>query len=92
MAPYRRNSEAQVALAAAAARNSADRNAATLLQNEVNSMRTLSGNYVSLHDSNTNIRTDALDTDALSVKVTSCLQNLAGMAVGSPFQDIPSCH
>ncbi len=92
MSPYRRNSETQVALAAAAAHNSADRNAATLLQNELGNLRTLSGNYISLHDSNTNIRTDALDTDALSIKVQNCLQGLAGMSVGSTYQDIATCH
>ena len=92
LAPYRRNTEAQVAVAAAAARNSPDRSAATLLQNELNSMRTLSVNFVALHDSNTNIRTDAMDTDALSVKVANCMSNLAGMSTGAAFQDIASCH
>ncbi len=92
MAPYRRYSDTQVALAAAAAHNPADRSAATLLQNELSNLRTLSGNYISLHDSNTNIRTDALDTDPLSVRVLNCLQGLAGMGVGSQFLDIPTCH
>ena len=92
LSPYRRNSETQVALAAAAAHSAADRNAATLLQNELSNLRTLSGNYIGLHDSNTNIRTDALDTDPLSVKVQNCMQGLAGMSVGSAFQDIATCH
>lgn len=89
---YRRNSEAQVAVAAAAARNDQDRSAATLLQNELANMRTLSANYQSTHDSYTNIRTDAIDNDPLNAKVMSCMGALAGMGAGGQFQDVTSCH
>lgn len=90
--PYRRNAEAQVAVAVAAARNEPDRSAAALLQNELANMRTLSANYQSTHDSITNIRTDALDNDPLNVKVMNCLGALAGMGTGGQFQDVSSCH
>ena len=92
LGPFQRQSETQVALAAAAARTDPDRSAATLLQNELANLRTLSSNYISTHDTITNIRTDALDTDPLHAKVVSCLQALAGMQAGGSFQDVSTCH
>jgi len=90
--PYRRNAEAQVAIAVAAARNEPDRSAAALLQNQLGNMRTLSANYQATHDSITNIRNDALDNDPLNAKVVNCMGALAGMGSGGQFQDVPTCH
>ena len=92
LSPLRRAAETQVSLAAAAARSDADRSAATLLQNQLTNLRTLSSNYIGVHDTITAIRTDALDTDPLSTKVQNCMQGLAGMQAGGAFQDIATCH
>ncbi len=91
-ATSRRNCEAQVALALAAAHNPQDRSAGALLQNEVANLRTLNATLISAHDSVANIRNDAMDTDPLSLKTQTCLGALGGISVGGQFQDVASCH
>ncbi len=90
--PLRRSCETQVSLAAASARTDADHSTTPLLQSQLANLRVLSSNYVGVHDSITNIRTDAVDNDPLNTKVQACMQALASLQAGAAFQDVTACH
>jgi hypothetical protein len=89
---FRRAADKQLALAMAAIKTDADRNAFALLKNEFNNMQTNSQKYLQMKSNNQYIPTDSFDNDTLDQQILTCSRALAGMAAAGTFQDDFSCH
>jgi hypothetical protein len=87
-------SQAQQALrlAGVAVNTAADKNALPFLTNEFNNMRQLSNNYLKMAQSMTYITPDALESDPLDQKISTCAHALASMATANEFVDDGSCQ
>jgi len=55
-------------------------------------MRQLSNNYLKMAQSMTYITPDALDSDPLDRKISTCAHSLASMATANEFVDDGSCQ
>ena len=82
LGPYRRHAEGDITLAQAAIHTDQDRAALSVLQTLSSDMNALNSNYISNHDTVTNIRTDALAGDALNTTVENCMSAVASMRPG----------
>jgi hypothetical protein len=89
---YRRTADKNLALAMAAIKTNADRNAFALLKNEFTNMQTNSDKYLQMKSNNQYTPPNSFDNDALDQKVLACSRALAAMAASGTFQDDYSCH
>jgi hypothetical protein len=92
LAAYRRQAQQALRLAGVAVNTAADKNALPFLTNEFNNMRQLSNNYLQMAQSLTYITPDALDSDPLDQKISTCAHSLASMATANEFVDDGSCQ
>jgi hypothetical protein len=88
----RRNADAKLQLAVAAASTDPDQKAAELLRNEFGNMQTMSDQFVAMHAKANYIAPDSLDNNALDQKILACERGLMAMVATKQFQDEGSCH
>jgi hypothetical protein len=89
---YRNQAATALRLTSVAASTDSDRNAAQLLNNEFENMKTLSNNYVATRQSADYIAPDALANDPLNQRIINCGHSLAAMAASGQFVDDGSCQ
>jgi hypothetical protein len=92
LAACRSQAQQALRLAGVAVNTAADKNALPFLTNEFNNMRQLSNNYLKMAQSMTYITPDALDSDPLDQKISTCAHALASMATANEFVDDGSCQ
>jgi hypothetical protein len=88
----RRAAESQVQLAVAAATTDQDQHAVNLLRNEFDNLEQLNDQFVSMHNTASNISPDAFKDNALDAKIVGCEHALTAMSGSKQFQDDPACH
>jgi len=88
----RRVAESQVQLAVAAATTDQDQHAVNLLRNEFDNLEQLNDQFVSMHNTASNISPDAFKDNALDAKIVGCEHALMSMSGSKQFQDDPACH
>jgi hypothetical protein len=88
----RRAAENQVQLAVAAANTDQDQHAVNLLRNEFDNLEQLNDQFVSMHNTVSNIPPDAFKDNALDAKVVGCERALEAMSGSKQFQDEALCH
>lgn len=90
--PIRRNAEAKLQLALAAATSDLDQRASELLRNEFTNMQQMSDQLLQLHAQASVIPPDIFKNNTLDTKILGCEQALAEMAATKQFQDQAQCH
>ena len=88
----RRVAESQVQLAVAAATTDQDQRATNLLRNEFDNLEQLNDQFVSMHNTVSNIPPDAFKDNALDAKIVGCEGALTAMSASKQFQDEATCH
>jgi hypothetical protein len=89
---YRGAATSSVRQASVAASTESERNAAQLINKELDHMQQLSDKMVSARKNMTYIAPDALANDPLDKKILNCAHSLAAMAASGQFHDDGSCH
>lgn len=90
--PIKRQADAKLQLALAAATSGPDQRAAELLRNEFSNMQQMSDQFVQMHDNAAYVSPDVFNNNALDAKIQGCQSALAQMAASKQFQDDPQCH
>ncbi len=88
----RRNADAKVQLAIAAASTDPDQKAVELLRNVFSTMQQMSDGFLAMNAKASYISPDSFDKNPLDQKVLTCERALISMAATKQFQDEPSCH
>jgi len=88
----RRAAESQVQLAVAAATTDQDQHAVNLLRNEFDNLEQLNDQFVTMHNTASNIPPDAFKDNALDAKIVGCERALEAMSGSKQFQDDATCH
>ena len=90
--PIRRQADAKLQLALAAATSGPDQKSAELLRNEFANMQQMSDQFLAMHDKAANISPDIFNNNALDAKIVGCQQALAAMASARQYADEAQCH
>ena len=88
----RNQAQQALRLAGVAVNTAADKNTLPFLTTEFNNMGQLSNNYLQMAQSMTYITPNALDSDPLDKKITTCAHSLASMVTANEFVDDGSCQ
>jgi len=88
----RRAAESQVQQAVAAATTDQDQRAINLLRNEFDNLEQLNDQFVTMHNTASNISPDAFKDNALDAKIVGCERALEAMSGSKQFQDDATCH
>ena len=92
LSAYRNQAQQTVRLAGVAASTPADKSTVPFLNNEFNTMRALTDNYLQMTKSMTYIDPNSLDNDPLDQKLRACGHSLASMATANQLVDDGSCQ
>jgi len=90
--PMRRQADAKLQLALAAATSGPDHQAADLLRNEFANMQQMSEQFIQMHEKAETIPHDVFTGNTLDAKIQGCQTVLSQMAASRQFQDDALCH
>jgi hypothetical protein len=90
--PIKRQAEAKLQLALAAATSGPDQKAAELLRNQFANMEQMSDQLVQTSAQATHISPDIFTNNALDAKILACQNTLSQSAASRQFQDDAQCH
>jgi hypothetical protein len=90
--PIRRQGDAKLQLALAAATSGPDQQAAALLRNEFANVQQMSDQFLQMSAQATHISPDIFTNNALDAKILGCQNALAQLAATKQFQDDAQCH
>lgn len=89
---FRRTADNRLALASTTVTTEPDRNLLLLLRSEFSNMRVLSDRYVAMHNTQTFVSPDSLDSDPLNQQIQNCAHGVASLTASGQFVDVASCH
>lgn len=92
VANLRREAEAKLQLAVAAATTAMDQKALELLRNEFTNMQQMSDQFLAMHAKANYISPDSFNNNSMDQKILSCERALASMAATKEFQDEVACR
>ena len=90
--PIRRQTEAKLQLAVAAATSGQDHQSVDLLRNEVANMGQMSDQLLQMHAAAQYITPEVFNNNALDAKILGCQNAMAQMAASKQFLDDAQCH
>ncbi|HEY5055199.1 MAG TPA: hypothetical protein VII58_03515 [Acidobacteriaceae bacterium] len=92
LGPIRRQGDAKLQLALAAATSAPDHQAAALLRNEFANIQQMTDQFLQMSAQATHISPDVFTNNALDAKIMGCQNALAQLAGTKQFQDDAQCH